>query len=385
MSAQSRFQAAQLLSQGIMGAGRAVSEGIRERSRKKEEAPLKKLQFETADLQKALTEQRLNIGDLEIAAKEAKTTEDAEVKEKIKNFLQLVNDPIMKEKVLDRPEFKQALMKSIGGADSGPTQQPQQTGEAVAPVPTPTPQPRSLTPTQKLQKAQEVGLTQFENRPDVKSLLSPIREDQKFTRGEESGIAKEERAFDRSKELLQLRGDQQAALQNIRRQDTKLATIQKALDKKIEKKEAKQGAKDSFGGVFAVYDEIGKFVNPSGGLLGNVQKGASAVKQFFGAEDPIGTLKMYNGILKNQAARVLGGEKGVMTDKDIKRFDSLEYKPTDTEGQRKIKRQAYLLFMDTNNSPADIREKMGKLVIELFGKDDEPKDGARDYGEEYKF
>lgn len=138
---------------------------------------------------------------------------------------------------------------------------------------------------------------------------------------------------------------------------------------KEKEKKKKTSAKDSFGNVFAVYDQIGQFVPPVGGAKGMAKTGFSKLKSFVGVDDPIQALSDYNGILQNQAARVLGGEKGVMTDKDVKRFKSLTYKPSDTAGEREIKRKAYKLFMDPTQTPESISREMGVLVTRLFGKD----------------
>lgn len=138
---------------------------------------------------------------------------------------------------------------------------------------------------------------------------------------------------------------------------------------KAKAKAKKKGAKNSFANVFAVYDKIGEFVTPVGGALGLAATGWSKAKTFVGIDDPIQALSDYNGMLQNQAARVLGGEKGVMTDRDVKRFKSLTYKKGDTVGERAIKRKAYQLFMSADITPEAIGNEMGKLVTSLYGKD----------------
>jgi len=266
MSAGSRFNAAQYISEGIMGGARAITSGMKEKQKREDEAPFKNLRLENATLQKALTEQNIDLNELKLGAAEAKKTEDAEVKQKIKTFVTLVSDPIMKEKVLDRPEFKQALMRGLGGAEA-PSRQSEAPTENVPTA------PRTLTPNQKLQKAQEIGLAGYADRPEVKGILDPIREQAKFKRDEESDVAAEERGFGRDKDMEEIKHQNRIELDNIKNK-ARLAEKELAADIKTKAQKGKV-AKDvkglmDLGVAFDQLQEEHKAIwsGPVGGFIG---------------------------------------------------------------------------------------------------------------------
>lgn len=141
--------------------------------------------------------------------------------------------------------------------------------------------------------------------------------------------------------------------------------------KKVEKEQEEaakvEKAKEGLTKNLAIYNKLGDLVTPGGYIGGGLNTAKAFAKKVFGVDDPTVALENMAGIMSNQIARVLGGEKGVMTDRDIARVATLKYSPFDAPGERTIKKRTLELLTAPGLSPDDIRARMDESIAEIYG------------------
>ena len=346
------------LAGGIGDIGQIAVSSIKEEKERKRKAPLEALQMRGV-------EARTEAAELGLQQKKAGITEEEEVKQKVTQLADFLNDPLIQQ-AMEKPEFRQAFDKALGTGPTAP--QPQR-----APLQGPLPRAAQGV-TSPLQLAEKQGLTtRFAASPTAQAVVQPLRQEEQreeaqAQRQQEIG---ERRAFEteaattkfgRTQQLQEerLASSERLAGQRVQQQQAKQAQV-------VQQKETKRSREQrSMGNGIEAILTMAEGVKPGGRAKGAVSNVFAAV----GWNPKLASLNNTAGLLAGQVAKKIGGESGRLTDQDRVYALNVMPKSIDTKAERRIKVAVLKAFQNPDLKGADVRDAIYRAMNQLSAVED---------------